>query len=465
MRGSAGKLKVTSVPSHHYSHALSAFMLSGFSESLVLVMDAGGNTYSADDTRRWWETPREQTSLWYGKNSRLYLLERREFLPYEVGYGECYRAFTHFLGWGSHTNSGNTMALAALGNHRSISENGIWDITSLPMNTIRNEPDRPIEMVVKLLKRIGCKIPPRNPFEKIEQAHKDLAAWLQFSLVANVKEYLRKSFSLYANNNVCLSGGVAFNCVMNSQIAEEFGKEHVFVTPFSGDVGQCVGNALFARSLDLNDSPIEPIVDTFLGPEYPRSAIEKAMSTFGVCASHIDKEMMDNMAASELSKGKVIALFTGRSEFGPRALGHRSVLGDPRSSVTLNRIKKAVKGRDDFMPLAPIVLPSLAMELDNSTATSETMVFAPKIPQRLHGEFSGALHFDGTSRLQVSREGERSHRILELFFKITGSRALINTSFNRRGEPIVETPVDAIKTFLNTEIDYLILEDFWLSKK
>ena len=148
-----------------------------------------------------------------------------------------------------------------------------------------------------------------------------------------------------------------------------------------------------------------------------------------------------------------------------RALGHRSVLGDPRSSVTLNRIKKAVKGRDDFMPLAPIVLPSLAMELDNSTATSETMVFAPKIPQRLHGEFSGALHFDGTSRLQVSREGERSHRILELFFKITGSRALINTSFNRRGEPIVETPVDAIKTFLNTEIDYLILEDFWLSKK
>lgn len=455
------------LPSHHYSHALSAYLLSGFSSAMIMVADAGGNTFSNISSSTWWTFPREQTSLWMGHEGCIYLLERLHYLPFDVGFGEWYRAFTHYLGWPSHTLSGNVMALAAYGDSNAISEDNLWDIVGISgRKFIQNHPEKPLDMVSSFLNYIGCNdILTRTPYIQASHSdiHANLAAYIQRSLEEKILEYLKYTSKIYGALEICLTGGVFQNCVLNAKIAQEFGTERVYASPFAGDVGQCVGNALFARSHDVQ-AAIEPLDDTFLGLEYSKKDIKNAIDAANLSSDVEEIDDLCSRAAAGLEAGQVIAMFGGRSEFGPRALGNRSVLGDPKNESVVSRIKSAVKKREDFMPLAPAIHPSLAVELKAHIPVSSSMVFAPVVPDHYRSNFGSSLHIDNTARIQVAEEGTALFLVLDKFMARTGRRVLINTSFNKRGAPIVESPSDAISAFLELDIDALIIGSYWISK-
>lgn len=432
------------LPSHHYSHALSAFASSGFKSSLVLVADAGGNTIARPGSTQWWNVPREQTTLWRAQGTTLELIERRHAEPGAVGYGEWFRAITYFLGWHSHTLSGNTMALAASGNPDAISGN-LFDI--VPNLDLLFHPQQPIDLVRALLRAVGYSLDSRARGQPLEQGHRNLAAFLQRSLSEHLRRYLVDAQRRFGISNICLSGGVAQNCVTNAELVRDIGLDHLHVSPFAGDTGQAVGNALYARldaGLDLAtvhaDRP-------FFGP--------RRRVTDGQWASR---------CADALARGAVIALWTGRSEFGARALGHRSVLGDPCASGVAHRIKTGVKRREDFMPLAPVVHPNFGSLLAEDVPVSRTMVYAPTMPSWSHAEFGDALHIDQTARVQVAVSDSFVGQILHEFQRKTGRNVLINTSFNQRGAPIAESRADAIAAFDTLDIDVLVAANEWFEK-
>jgi len=459
-------LKVRCLPSHHHSHALSAFILSEFSESLILVIDAGGNTFSSNDKYKWWMVPREQTTLWMGQNGNIYLLERKHFNPRETGYGEWFRAFTYFLGWHSHTLSGNTMSLSAFGYPEAIHSENLWEITQFGNpGFIKNNPSNPIEMVKSFLKYIGKNnIKARKPNSPILYDHKNLSAYLQKSLIDSITYYFQETSKKYGVSNICLTGGVAQNCVLNAKVVKVFGINHVTASPFAGDVGQCVGNALYARQLDISKPAPIKLIDTFLGMEYSEEEIRSALIKENLEFEDLEDNKLAHLAAEYIEQGNVVAIFRSRSEFGPRALGNRSVLGDPQKIEVVNRIKEYVKYRENFMPLAPVINLSLANELKNKIPISPFMVFAPDIPKEYRLEFGYSLHIDNTARIQLVNEKSFLNLIIDSFFKRTNRRVLINTSFNKRGEPIVESPADAIKGFLKLKIDVLIIGNHWVVK-
>ncbi|PWR12606.1 hypothetical protein DKT68_02920 [Micromonospora acroterricola] len=455
------------VPSHHYSHALSAYLVSPFLKSLVLVADAGGNVLRDSDSPAWWSAPREQTTLWYGIDGGVTLLERFHSRPYDIGYGEWYRAFTYYLGWPSHTLSGNTMALAAYGQDNDLHEYGIWDDdpSGTLGGTLKNLPPDPISMVKELLRSHGIPAPqPRTPATQLSEEHTRLAGYIQRSLQDSLLRLIEDAIRTYDLDKVCLSGGVAQNCVAAARVAQMLGPGNLFVSGYSADVGQCVGNALHARRLDLGaDAPrFREIL--FLGPEYSPHAIDHECKSLGIATPAQPRELLAREAAETLARGQVVAVYEGRSEFGARALGHRSVLCDPCLPGVVAKVKAGVKRRDDFMPLAPVIDEALATELE-ACSLSKTMTLAPTLPSVYRNEFGEAMHVDGTARIQVADPQELMGQIIKEFAKITGRRVLINTSFNRRGQPIVETPREAVMAAIELEIDALLLEDRMLYKE
>lgn len=453
------------LPSHHFSHALSTFHLSEYNTSLILVADAGGNSFSNLPSRNWWALPREQTSLFYGDGNDIHLLKRIHFEPFEIGYGEFYRAITHYLGWNSHTLSGNTMALSSYGFAEEISNQNIWDILDSSNHSILNDPQNPLEMVQRFLKYIGItNIPPRLNGVTLNQDHKNLAAYVQKSIENSISKLIEDAIKSFGEKNICLSGGVAQNCVMNAKLATKSFVNSIYISPFSGDVGQCVGNALYARNLSSSQLPKIKLSSLFLGIEYSEEDIINSIAKKSVKYSIINDNELAQIIAQLLSELKVIAIYRGRSEFGPRALGNRSVLGDPIDFATTLRIKRAVKCRDEFMPLAPVINIELANELRPKIPLSNTMVFAPEVPAEKQKEFGYSLHTDKTARIQVADVNSFIDLIIRSFYKITNRRVLINTSFNKRGMPIVETPSDAIEAFSELDIDALVINNYLITK-
>jgi carbamoyltransferase len=447
---------VRPVPSHHYSHALSAFLTSPFREALILVMDAGGNTLVPGYEHSWWLSHREQTTLWLGSHGSIHLLERYHSKPGDVGYGEWYRAFTHYLGWKSHTLSGNTMAAAGFGDPMWFDGPTLWDDASGTLGgQVLNDPFRPEQMVGEALSRLGVRpVQARHSNGLLTEDHYGLAAYLQRSLETSVDRLIHNALKEYGQPNICLTGGVAQNCVMAGRIAEQVGGEHIFVSAYSGDVGQPIGNALYARRRDMGESPPTP-EDVYIGPHW--IGVTGELST----APALSMAIVDEVA-QRIADGQIVAICHGRSEFGPRALGHRSVLCDPCNHEAVATVKAKVKKREDFMPLAPVVTEELADEM--SIPWSRTMTLASTIPAAFVEEFGEGVHVDGTARLQVATKQSTLGRLLSRFYGRTGRRVLINTSFNRRGQPIVQSRADALEALADLGVDALLLEDVLIDK-
>ena len=268
--------------------------------------------------------------------------------------------------------------------------------------------------------------------------------------------------------NLCIAGGVGLNCVANGRILREAGFDHVWVQPAAGDDGIAIGCAYYGH-LAIQKKPRSFVMDhAYLGIEYPARAVSEALNSWLVRLETTRTSSGDICAdtARLLAEGNVFGWFQGRSEFGPRALGNRSILADPRTPAMKDKLNKRVKHRQAFRPFAPVVLAERVNEVFEGEAESPFMLLAQRVRPEWTHKIPAVVHVDGTARVQTVRENQnpRLYRLLREFDAITGVPVLLNTSFNVKGEPIVETPRDAVECFLATGIDYLVLNDILIAK-
>ena len=474
--------------SHHFSHALSTFILSPFDESIVIVMDAGGDILEHRDNRRgldWWKYAREQVSCYIGRGSHLELLCRFFDKPFDTGFGEMYRAFTHYLGWESYIYSANTMALAAYGSRERFSGVDLFPFDEdLGFRSIvDNDPRYPIRMIETLSRSYGlefpkCRTPSSSaePMKDIETEYKDMAAFVQSELEKALVRLVSWLINKTKIKKVCLAGGVALNCVANTTILERTEATDLFVVPAAEDTGQSMGNALFGHFfLGGRREDIEEF-HPFLGPKYPAPSVERVRgmlarhnfdNEIGISAPSEDKYIA--YAAEKIAQGKIVGWFNGRSEFGPRALGHRSILADPRQEHTSRVAQKLrkIKGRQWFRPFSPSILEEFAHDyFDLPAKSSPYMLLVGRAHPRTAKLVPLVVHVDGTSRLQTVSLVDNGlfYKLIKAFFEITGVPLVLNTSFNRKDEPIVEKPEEAIDMFVHTELDILVLGNIVLEK-
>lgn len=468
-----GHPKLVSV-NHHLSHASLAFRGSGYDRALVVINDAGGNTLAGPDVNpRWWEYPREQASYYLAdKKAGLQLIDRDFDDPLEVGLGEMYRAFTHYLGWRSSVHSSYTMALAGHGDRDAVPAQ-LFSFDGRHLSSpIKNDPGDPIGMITRLGRALGVNFgEPRSPKGAILRIHRDLAAFIQRS----IEEALRMKLTMLASEHdvdrLCLAGGSALNVVANGALLDIF-PGGVYVPSAPGDDGQCLGNvyaALATRGFQgATLPPIKTSSSACVGPDVKidSGAVASTLKNAGL-TSYVVFETADfsDIAAKFLAAGSVVCIFQSQAEFGPRALGARSILADPRRADVVHELN-ALKRRDWFMPFAPAAMASHMRDWFEPVAPSPFMSFALRATPRALQQIPAVVNADGTARVQTVEEGEDSplYRTLRSFFNMTGIPVLLNTSFNHGGSPIVQTIEQAIDSFSSMPINVLVLGRFIVVK-
>ena len=464
---------------HHLSHAASAFYPSPFDEAVILTADGVGE----------WAT----TTVAIGKNNNLEIKKELHF-PHSLGL--LYSAFTYYTGFKVNSGEYKLMGLAPYGTPKyvekilenliDLKDDGTFMLDQKYFNyctglTMTNK---------KFDKLFGQK--PRIPDkDQITQFHMDIAASIQ-NVTEIIMLKLTKSLkSEYGINNLCLAGGVALNCVANGKILKEKIFDNIWVQPAAGDAGGSLGAALAYWHIDLNKERKEIKKDnmqgSYLGNKYSDKEIKIELDKIGANYNEYDQQTIIDKTASSLSEGKAIGWFQGRMEFGPRALGNRSILGDPRSENMQKNLNLKVKYRESFRPFAPSVLRDevnnwFEMNTDSpymlmvSNIKKEKSIDMSEEQKKLFGidllnikrsEIPAVTHVDYSARIQtVSKEtNEIYFNLIKKFKEKTNCPVLVNTSFNIRGEPIVNTPLDAYKCFMGTELDILVLGNFYLEKK
>ena len=462
---------------HHLSHAASAFFPSPFDEAVILTADGVGE----------WAT----TTIAVGKNENLEIKKEIHF-PHSLGL--LYSAFTYYTGFRVNSCEYKLMGLAPYGNPiyedkvkklLDLKEDGTFRLDQKYFNyatglTMTNE---------KFNNLFGQK--PRNPHnEKITQFHMDIAASIQKvteEVMINLAKSIRKE---YAIKNLCLAGGVALNCVANGKILKEKIFDNIWIQPAAGDAGGSLGAALALwhidqgnkRSVNSNDD----MKGSYLGTEFNQNQIEKELKTAGANFETLKYEELIDKTAEFLSNEKAIGWFQGRMEFGPRALGGRSILGDPRSDKMQKNLNLKVKFRESFRPFAPSVLREDLSEWFEMNVDSPYMLLVANINSDKKIEMTGeqknlfgidklnikrskipaVTHVDYSARVQTvtKNTNNRYYDLISKFKEKTGCPVIVNTSFNVRGEPIVNTPTDAYNCFMGTELDYLVIGDCILDK-
>ena len=451
---------------HHLSHALSVACTSPFDRSIVLVLDGGGNTLTLSNYDEWWTTTREQQTYFVHDRDSLRKLGTDFEAPYAAGFGEVFRAFTYFLGWESSRHAGNVMALAAHGDPDKLGASRLFSRDELGNLTcpIENDPKNPIQMAKMILDVCGAPtVKPRQANQPIRAVHADIASWLQSEFERALCDTVDSIIERTGVFNVCLTGGVAYNCKSIHTLRSKSRAEEIYVAPASGDQGQCLGNAIFGQWKIDGKIPRLRRFSPFLGPRY---RIDKG------CIFKLLGEERENLVirrASNLvetvvkliSLGNIVGWYQGRSEFGPRALGNRSILASPSLTSIRDRLNRA-KGRDSFMPFAPSVLDE---EVETYFLGSPDLPYMTEVcyirgDRSIHVE--GALNMDGSARIHTVKrsDNERFYLLLSEFFRQTGIPMVLNTSFNGTGEPIVETIKDALECFSALSLDALVIGDF-----
>ena len=463
---------------HHLSHAASAFFPSPFEEAVVLTADGVGE----------WAT----TTVAVGKGNDLEIKKEIHF-PHSLGL--LYSAFTYYTGFKVNSGEYKLMGLAPYGRSNfiqqiykliDIKDDGTFRLDQSYFNystglTMTND---------KFHKLFGQK--PRNPkSEKLSQFHMDIAASIQ-KITEEIMIKLAKSIKKeYGFENLCLAGGVALNCVANGKILKEKIFKNIWIQPAAGDAGGSLGAALALWHIEQNNPRIinknDSMQGSYLGPEYSQSEIEEELKKIGANFNLLDDEDLINKTAEDISNGSAVGWFQGRMEFGPRALGGRSILGDPRSPDMQKNLNLKVKYRESFRPFAPSVLeeevenwfdinlksPYMLLVANvkkekciNMTEKQENLFGIKKLNIK-RSEIPAITHVDYSARIQTvhERTNAKYYKLLNKFKEITGCPVLVNTSFNVRGEPIVNTPEDAFNCFMGTELDKLVIGNCYLDKK
>jgi carbamoyltransferase len=434
---------------HHEAHAASAFLFSGFTEAAVLTVDGVG----------------EFQTTTYGRGYRG-KVEAFDSVDFPDSLGLLYSAVTGYLGFEVNEGEYKVMGLAPYG--KPIYQDRIRSlITSLPRGQYRlnasyfdfQSTDRMHSD--EMVSLFG--IPARQPGEEILESHTHVARSLQFVLEEILLEKVVYLHDATGSENLCMAGGVALNCVANSQILRKGPFRHLFVQPAAGDAGGCLGAAaLAAGGLTADVLSNRKLEHVFFGPSYTSDDIGELLESAGLLATDFrgrEVELLKTVAGM-LADKKVIAWFQGHMEFGPRSLGGRSILADPREAGMRERINSQVKKREAFRPFAPAVLESRAKEHFKIDHPSPFMLETFEVISPL--ALPAITHIDGSARVQTveERTNGRFARLLKAFEECTGCPILLNTSFNLKDEPIVCSPADALVCFIRSEIDTLVLQDF-----
>ncbi len=437
--------KVTFVR-HHMAHAVSAFALSGFDKSLVLAIDGYGDFLSGLAAR--------------GDGSSLTEIET---YPQRKSLGVFYLEVIQFIGYGSFDEY-KVMGLAPYGDPASYREvmRGFYEL--LPDGGY----DLHLERVVPAL--LG-RVEVRKKGQPFTQQHKDLAASLQEALEEIVLHVLRHHRESTGLDNLCLAGGVAHNCTMNGKVMYSGMFDQVFVQPAAHDAGCALGAALLASHAGGRPTPRKRIEHVYWGTDIGEES--EVLAELERWSGFLAFERSPNVAretAQLMSEGAVVGWVQGRSEFGPRALGNRSIVADPRPAENKARINQMVKKREGYRPFAPSVLEEDVrefFELPDGMDSLPFMIFVVNVREEKRGLLGAITHVDGTARVQtVSREtNPRYWDLIKAFKDITGVPVLLNTSFNNNVEPIVDSVEDSIVSFLTTGLDYLVVGDFVAKKR
>jgi len=464
---------------HHQSHAASAFFPSPFETAAVLTMDGVGE----------WPT----TSFGIGRDNQIELLREIHF-PHSLGL--LYSAFTYYTGFKVNSGEYKLMGLAPYGEPTYARQ--ILD------HLIEVKPDGSFRLNLEYFNYcVGLTMtnarfdalfggPPRGSEDLITQRHMDLAASIQAVLEEIVLRMTRSLAEETGLENLCLAGGVALNCVANGKILRDGRFKHIWIQPASGDAGGALGAALAVYYIHLkNQRRIAPTGDSmngaYLGPEFGDGEIQSRLRAAGAQFERLTTGEMIEACAEDLAAGNAVGWFQGRMEFGPRALGARSILGDPRSPTMQRTLNLKIKFRESFRPFAPAVTrESVAdwFELDEDSpymllvanVRRDRCISMPEDAKNLFGidklnvprsDIPAVTHVDYSARIQtVSAEtNPLFHALLQAFERRTGCAVLVNTSFNVRGEPIVCTPEDAYRCFMGTEIDTLVVGNCLMRKR
>ena len=430
------------------SHAASAFYSSPFERAAVLTVDGVGE----------WST----CTLGLGEGTKLELQREIRF-PHSLGL--LYSAITGFLGFKVNSGEYKVMGLAPYGEPRFLShfkellhvhEDGSF---SLAPRYFRYAGG--LRMFGPRLGQLFG-VPARDPKAPLEQVHKDIARSLQVATEDAMLALARAAHRLTGASALCLAGGVALNCVANGRVLREGPFESLFVQPAAGDAGGALGAAQYVAHA-VHGDPRHALEHAFLGPRFSQESCTWAIGNLPHHTYSSEDALLAG-AVDRLEAQEVIGFFHGAMEFGPRALGHRSILADPRQADMRRVVNEKVKMREGFRPFAPAVPIERCAEWFDLAVESPYMLLTASVRQ---GGIPAVTHVDGSARVQtVSRASSpRFHRLLELWYERTGCPVLINTSFNVRGEPLVCTPDDAVRCFRGSGLDALVLEDAVLDKR
>lgn len=465
---------------HHHSHAASAFYPSPFDEAAILVMDGVGE----------WAT----TSTGMGKGNNVTLDKEIRF-PHSLGM--LYSAFTYYLGFKINDGEYKIMGLAPYGEPKFV--NKIRD------NLIEFKSDGSYRMNMEYfnyctgLTMTNSKFadlfggPPKHPAEPMTQRHMDLARSVQVVTEDAVLSLGRILHKETGQKNLCLAGGVALNCVANGRLLREGPFENIWIQPAAGDAGASLGVALAISHAHggVDRKPAngtrDAMLGSYLGPAFSEDSIRETLDAVNANYQVVDDDTLFNDVAQTLTDEKVVGWFQGRTEFGPRALGNRSILGDPRSEAMQRMLNLKIKYRESFRPFAPAVLRDDVSDYFELDCDSPYMLLVAQVKESLHRNLSddeknvegleklytvrssvpAITHVDYSARIQTvhSDTNPRFHKLLEAFKEKSGLGMLVNTSFNVRDEPIVCTPEDAYRCFMATEMDMLVLCNVVLLKE
>jgi carbamoyltransferase len=429
---------------HHLAHAVSAYAFAGFDEAAILVIDGRGA----------WEA----TSIWRGRGGRI---EHVQTIPWPNSLGLFYAQFTHYLGFEPYSDEWKVMGLAPygkpgidLGQFISIGGDGYRVATRLLIGR-DSAPSEGIEAILG---------PRRAPESEITDHHKDIAFAVQDACEQAMLRLAASAVAKTRCRDLCLAGGVALNSKANGKILTSGLVNNLFIQPAAGDDGVCLGAALAPHLDGGGELPVHKMRHAYLGPESSDATVEGALTTYKIRHTRVGDPA--KAAAELLANGKILGWFQGRMEFGPRALGSRSILADPRDPQMTEKVNNAVKFREWWRPFAPSMLAESATDYVESANDSPFMVLTAQVRPEKRGVIPAVTHVDGSARPQtVERDVNPVYwKLICEFGRRTGVPVVMNTSFNLRGEPIVCTPTDAIRTFFSSGMDALVIGSFLVVK-
>jgi carbamoyltransferase len=446
------KEKILFIP-HHEAHASSAFFVSPFRKAAILTIDGAGE----------WKT----TSLYLGENNQITPLEEINF-PHSIGL--LYSTFTAFLGFKVNEDEYKVMGLAAYGKPKyykefskfiTVNEDGSYAL-NMKYFSFRETFRMWSSEIENLLGK------PRKPDEKVNRRHADIAATLQKVTEEIYFKILNHLYNITKIENLCIAGGVALNSLANGKIYTNTPFKKVFIQGAAGDSGAALGATYFVWNHLLNKKRVFELSNLYCGSEYSNEYIKTFLDNTGASYKYFEGEELTKTVAKLLAKNNVIGWFQGRMEFGPRALGNRSILANPKPRWMKDRVNE-IKRREHFRPFAGSVLQEKVHEyydVPEKNHISPFMVFCFPAKLQKRKEIAAIVHNDGTCRIQTVDEKNNAlyYQLIKDFENLTGIPVILNTSFNLKGEPIVCKPEEAYDDFLRTKMDYLVIGNFLISR-